>query len=144
MWDAPTTRRLAIAAVVVAFAIVVAVGATQSARRLGHLDHRRAEALAVHSEPVDVASDVAGAFRQFRSSLNAGDRFALLFGDDVDADRRGTYRLVALSYLYPAVAIDDPSRANAVMVFGEPSASVVSAFEGTGVVDGVWLGRRRT
>jgi hypothetical protein len=143
VWDAPTTRRLAVAAFAAAFAIVLAVGATQSSRRLGHLDHRRDEALAMHTEPVDVASDVAGAFRRFRSSLRAGDRFALVFGDDVDADRRGTYRLVALSYLYPAVATEDPSGADAVMVFGDPSASVASAFEGTGVVDGVWLGRRR-
>jgi len=77
--------------------------------------------------------------------VKPGDRFALVFGPDVDRDHVGTYRLVALSTLYPAVATSDLAAADAVMVFGEdPPQPILADFDRVDVVDGVWLGRRRT
>jgi hypothetical protein len=79
-----------------------------------------------------------------RATLRDGERFALVFGPDVSRDERGFLQLVSLSVLYPAVAVTDPAKADTVMVFGEnPPPSVADAFESIGVVDGVWLGRRR-
>jgi hypothetical protein len=143
VWDASIVRRVAVVAAVTAFVVVLLIGVAQAGRRVGDLGHRRDEALASRSEPVDVAGDVADAFRRFRATLHLGDRFALVFGDTVDSDRMGTYRLVALSYLYPAVATSDRADADAVMVFGEPSPSILADYEEIDVVDGVWLGRRR-
>lgn len=131
-------------ALLAAFLAVVLVGVWQTGQRLGHLDHRRDEALAARSDPADVAGDAAEAFRRFRATLQPGERFTLAFGPDVGRDQAGFYRLVALSYLYPAVATSDLAAADAVMVFGPPSAAVSDAFEEVGNVNGVWLGRRRT
>ena len=131
-------------ALLAAFLALVLVGVWQAGQRLGHLNHRRDEALAARSDSADVAGDAAEAFRSFRATLQPGERFTLAFGPDVGRDQAGFYRLVALSYLYPAVATSDRARADALMVFGRPSAAVADAFENVGHVDGVWLGRRRT
>lgn len=143
-WDGSTVRRVAVVTAAAAFLVVLLIGVWDAGRRIGDLGHSRDEALARHFEPVEVAGDVAGAFRRLRATLHAGDRFALVFGDTVDRDRMGTYRLVALSYLYPAVATSDPSDADAVMVFGDPPSSILGDYDEVDVVDGVWLGRRRT
>jgi hypothetical protein len=144
VWDRSTVRSLAVVTAVLAFIVVLLIGVVDAGRRVGDLGHRRDEALARESEPVDVAGDVADAFRRFRPTLHPGDRFTLVFDQTVDRDRMGTYRLVALSYLYPAVATPDGSDADAVMVFGETPPSILARYEEIGVVDGVWLGRRRT
>jgi hypothetical protein len=144
VWDGSTVRRIAVVAAATAFVVVLLIGVAEAVGRVGDLGHRRDEALANRWEPVEVAGEAAGAFRRFRAALRAGDRFTLVFGDTVDRDRMGTYRLVALSYLYPAVATSDLSDADGVMVFGEPTPSVLEDYREIDVVDGVWLGRRRT
>ena len=128
----------------VAFVVVLLLGVWDSGRRLGALNHRRDEALASRADPADVAGDAAEAFRRFRVTLRPGERFTLAFGPDVGRDQVGFYRLVALSYLYPAVATSDLASADAVMVFGAPSPPISDAFAEVDVVDGVWLGRRRS
>ena len=136
-------RRLAILALTAVCLALVAWGVVDAARQIRALGSRRDAALAAHSDGADVAGNAGAAFRRFRASLRPGERFRLVFAPETSVDDRGTYRLVALSYLYPGVAVDDVSAAQAVMVFGEPSPAVRSAFAETGVVDGVWLGRRR-
>jgi hypothetical protein len=126
-----------------AFLVVVALGALRAVERIGDLRDRREQVLASRPDPSAIAGDVAESFRRFRSTLRPGERFALVFAPDVGRDQRGFYRLVALSYLYPALAAPDTASADAVMVFGQPSAALRSAFEEAGAVDGVWLGRRR-
>ena len=100
------------------------------------------DAIAARLDGADVAGDADDAFRSFRATLRPGERFALAFGPDMSVSDRGMYRLLALSYLYPAIVANDPEHAQAVMVFGPPSAEVRSIFDETGVVDGVWLGHR--
>jgi hypothetical protein len=137
----PTT--IVALALMAAFLIVVLAGAVQAGRRIDDLGHRRDEAMASHSDPADVAGDVAGAFRRFRSALRPGEHFALVFASNVGRDQKGFLQLVSLAVLYPAIAVSDPARADAVMVFGgEPPLPVREAFEPIGVVDGVWVGRR--
>jgi hypothetical protein len=138
-----TLRRVGVVAAVLAFVVVLLMSVADAWSRVGDLANRRDEALAGHSEPVDVAGDAADAFRRFRATLHEGDRFTLVFGPDVAPDRMGTYRLVALSYLYPAVATADRADADAVMAFGDVPPSLLSGLEEIDVVDGVWLGRRR-
>jgi hypothetical protein len=135
-------RRGVFAVLVLAFGVVLVLGVADAGRRMRSLDDRRDEALAARRDPADVAGDAAGAFRRFRSTLSEGDTFALAFGPDVDRDQKGFYRLVALSYLYPAVAVSDPAEADAMMVFGPPTPSIRGTFDEIAVVDGVWLGRR--
>jgi hypothetical protein len=136
-------RTYAAIALLVAFLVVLLLGVRDAGRLIDTLDHRRDEVLASRSDPADIAGHFAGAFRRFRATIRDGERFALVFAPDVGRDQKGFYRLVSLSYLYPAIAVDDPSTADAVMVFGEPPPMVRSSFEETAVVDGVWLGRRR-
>ena len=93
-------------------------------------------------DPVVAAGPATEAFRRFRSTLDGESRFALVFGQGVDRNERGTYRLVGGYYLYPAIAVAQPIDADAVMVFGSPRADVRRSFEEVAVVDGVWLGRR--
>lgn len=135
-------RTLAVLALTAVCVALVAWGVVEAARQIRVLESRRDAALAAHADGADVAGNAGNAFRSFRATLGAGERFTLVFAPETSVDDRGTYRLVALSYLYPAVAVDDVSAAQAVMVFGEPSTAVRSAFEETGVVDGVWMGRR--
>ena len=110
--------------------------------RLIDLERRRDESLDARFGPPHGAGPDAPAFRRLRPALDEGDRFALVFGPDVGRDERHVYRLVSLSYFYPAVATDDLANADAVMVFGEPSPSVRDEFDELGLVDGVWLGHR--
>ena len=127
-----------------AFVVVVLLLMLGAGRQIRHLGDRRDEALALRSDPVDVGGDAAGAFRRFRTTLREGESFALVFGPGVGRDQKGFYRLVSLSVLYPAIAGSDTAKADAVMVFGEdPPPSITDIFESLGVVDGVWLGRRR-
>jgi hypothetical protein len=127
-------------AVFVALVVLVALGA---AGQIRDLDSRRDEALASRSDGADAAGNAADAFRRFRATLHRGDHFALVFAPGTSIDDQGTHRLVAISYLYPAIAVTDVQKADAVMVFGEPSVAVRSTFAETGIADGVWLGRRR-
>jgi hypothetical protein len=135
-------RTLVVLALTVVWVGLVAWGVVEATRQIRSLESRRSAALAVRSDGADVAGNAGSAFRRFRSTLRRGERFALLFSPDTSVDDRGTYRLVALSYLYPAVAVEGAGAARAVMVFGEPSPAVRASFEETGVVDGIWLGRR--
>jgi hypothetical protein len=135
-------QRVGVVTAVVAFAVLLLMSVADAGRRVGELGDLRDEALAGRSEPVNVAGDVADAFRRFRTTLHGGDRFTLVFARAFDPDQMGTYRLVALSYLYPAVATSDRSDADAVMAFGDVPPSLLSGFEEIDVVDGVWLGRR--
>ena len=122
--------------------VVLVLGVRDAVRRLDDVDQRRDQALETTFDVADVTGPAAEAFRTFRSTLAVGDRFALVFAPDVDRDRRGFYRLVSLSYLYPAIATSHPSDADAVMVFGRPSASVRRLFDEVAVVGDVWLGHR--
>ena len=134
--------RLAAFAAMAVFVALVAWGAVQAVRQIGEVGQRRDDVIAARLDGADVAGDADDAFRSFRATLRPGERFALAFGPDMSVSDRGMYRLVALSYLYPAIVADDPQHAQAVMVFGPPSAAVRSTFDETGVVDGVWLGHR--
>jgi hypothetical protein len=136
-------RTAAATLAVVGFVCLVGVAVVSAAREVRGLDDRRREALAVPADPASSVGAAADAFRRFRAGLAAGQRFALVYGPDVDRDERGFYRLFAGYYLYPAIAVPDPRDADAVMVFGTPAPPIVSAFEPVATVDGVWLGRRR-
>ena len=136
-------RTAAALGLLVVFLVLVLLGAFDALGRIGDLRDRRDQALASRTDPARIAGDAAEAFRRFRSNLRAGERFALVFGPAVGRDQRGFYRLVALSYLYPALAAPSLSTADAVMVFGQPSPAVRSDFDEAAVIDGVWLGRRR-
>jgi hypothetical protein len=140
---APSATVVVIAGLIVAFLVVVTVGVVQATRRVGELDHRRSEALAVQRDPADTAGAAAIAFRSFRSALHRDSRFALVYDASIDRNQRGYLRLFAGYYLYPAVAVSQPSEADAVMVFGAPPSNVVADFAPIAVVDGVWLGRRK-
>jgi hypothetical protein len=134
--------RLAALAVMALFAALVAWGGVQAVRQIGEVEQRRDDAIAARLDGADIAGSADDAFRSFRATLRPGERFALVFPADMSVSDRGMYRLLALSYLYPGIVVDDPRRARAVMVFGQPSAAVHSTFDETGVVDGVWLGHR--
>ena len=133
---------IAALAVMAVFAALVAWGAVRAVRQIGEVGERRDDAIAARLDGADVAGSADDAFRSFRATLRPGERFALVFGPDMSVSDRGMYRLVALSYLYPAIVVDDPEHAQAAMVFGPPPAAVRSTFDETGVVDGVWLGHR--
>lgn len=139
-----TTRAGAALVLLIAFAVVVGLGVLDAGRVIGELGDQRERALASRSDDTaGLTGEAADAFRQFRAHLRKGERFALVFAPDIGRDQEGFYRLVALSYLYPAIAVDDPGRADAVMVFGEQSPGIRADFEQIGAAAGVWLGRRR-
>ena len=133
---------VAIRLLVVGFLATVLLGLWNAGQRIGELDRRADEARYARSDPADVAGGAADAFRRARSNLHPGDRFTLVLPGAIGRDLAGHYRLVALSYLYPAIAVPDVAQADLVMVFGDPSAPIISAFDEIGVVSGVWLGRR--
>ncbi len=136
-----SARTAATLLVTLAFVAVVTVYALGAGRRIADLGARRDEARQSRSDTAGIAGDTADAFRRFRAMLHPGDRFALLFGAGIDDP--GFYRLISLSYLYPAIAVTDARDAQAVMVFGRPSRSLRAAFAEVATVDGVWLARRR-
>jgi hypothetical protein len=135
-------RALAALVVIAAFVGLVAWHAWDAGRQIDELGAARTEALGSRSDGADSAGSAPEAFRSFRATLRPGERFALVFAPDTSIDDQGTYRLVSLSYLYPGVAVTDPEKAEAVMVFGEPSPAIRAEFHETAVVDGVWLGHR--
>ena len=139
----PTVRRIAVLVLLVGFVVVIGVRVADSVRVIGDLDRGHRDALGSRSDTPGVSGDTADAFRRFRPMVRQGQRFALVFTPDVGRDQEGFYRLVALSYLYPAIAVEDLARADAVMVFGQPSSAVRAAFDEADVVAGVWLGSRR-
>jgi hypothetical protein len=128
---------------VIGLALVLVLGVLESGRRIVDLDRQRDEELVTSFDLADVGGGTAEAFRRVRPALAEGDRFALVFGPDVTTDQRNTYRLVSLAYFYPAIATSDPARADAVLVFGEPTPPVRESFDEIDVVAGVWLGERR-
>lgn len=129
---------------VVGFLATVLLGLWDAGRRFGELDRRGDQARSSLSDPADTAGGVADAFRRARSSLRAGEQFALVLPEALGRGNAGHYRLVALSYLYPAIAVPDGAQAEAdlVMVFGDPPQSIRTTFDEIGVVSGVWIGRR--
>ena len=130
---------------VVGFLATVLLGLWDAGQRVGELGRRGDEARSSRSEPApDTAGGVADAFRRARSSLHAGERFALVLPEALGGGTAGHYRLVALSYLYPAIAVPDGvwAEADLVMVFGDPPHSSRAAFDEIGVVSDVWIGRR--
>jgi hypothetical protein len=137
-----TARRTVVTALFSAFAIVAAVGVVRTVLLLDDLADRRNKALYEQADSSGVRESKADAFRRIKLELSGSERFALVYGDDVDPDQRGFYQLYAGSYLYPAVAVFDPAAADAVMVFGAPPPSILEAFDEIGVTNGVWLGRR--
>jgi len=136
-------RRGALGTLAVAFAAIVAYGALEAVRFAESLDDRRAAALVYRTDPVEQAGSTAAAYRRFRAEVDGATRFSLVFGPALDRNERGFHRLFAGYYLYPAIAVDEPARAIAVMVFGEPQAALRRDFERIAVLDGVWLGRRK-
>lgn len=135
--------RLALTTLVTALGLVLSLAALDTLRRLDDLDARRGAALSETKDPSAPAGETAEAFRLARSVLAPGARFALAFGPDVDRNARGFYRLFSTYYLYPAVAVAEPVRADVVLVFGAPPAGIRDSFEAIGEEGGVWLGRRR-
>lgn len=123
--------------------VVLALAALDTVRRLDDLETRRDAAQAEAWDPTSTVGPAAGAFRLAREVLAAGTRFALVFGPGVDRNERGLYRLFSTSYLYPAVAVAEPGRADVVLVVGAPPAGIRGSFEAIGEEGGVWLGRRR-
>jgi hypothetical protein len=84
------------------------------------------------------------AFERFRQVLRPGDRFALVIDPATSRDTAGMYRLVALYYLLPAIAVADASRADAVLVFGEVPDRIRRSFWQVEELPGsAWIGRRR-
>jgi hypothetical protein len=134
---------IVVALLSVAFLVVVGLGVNDAARRASQLGAKRAEAVATRSDPASTAGGAAAAFRSFGSVLEPGARFALVYDEDYDRNERGFYNLFARYYLYPALAVSDPARADAVMVFGDPLPQVLERFDQLAVVDGFWLGRRK-
>ena len=145
----PPSQRAVVATrlLVVGCLATVLLGLWEAGQRLGELDHLNDEARSgTRSDTADAASTVADALRLARSSLHAGERYALVLPEEeLGTGTAGHYRLVALSYLYPAIAVPDEAQAEAdlVMVFGDPPQSVRAAFDEIGVASGVWIGRRR-
>ena len=135
--------RLAALVAMAVFVGLVALGGVEATRVLGKLRERRAHAVATKADGAAVVGHAGSAFRSFRATLAPGERFTLLFAPGTSAYDRTTYRLLALSYLYPAIAVTDERDAQAVMVFGFPTDRTRSMFAETGTVDGVWLGHRR-
>lgn len=135
--------RLVLPALVGVLGLVLALAALDTLRRLDDLDARRGAALSETKDPTAPAGETADAFRLARTVLAPGARFALAFGPDVDRNARGFYRLFSTYYLYPAVAVAEPARAEVVLVFGSPPAGIRGSFEAIGEEGGVWLGRRR-
>jgi hypothetical protein len=128
---------------VVAFALVVAVSALGALARIGKLEDRRHDAPAAPPANAAHAGDVGSTLLRLSAGLQGRDRYALVFSPALDADTVGFDRLLALATLYPAIAVDDLRRADAVVVFGEPGSGVRSTFTEAASADGVWLGRRR-
>jgi hypothetical protein len=84
------------------------------------------------------------AFERFRQVLRPGDRFALVIAPTTPRDTAGMYRLVALYYLLPAIAVEDASRADAVLVFGDVPGRIRRRFwQVEQVSESAWIGRRR-
>jgi hypothetical protein len=136
--------RWAVAAVLTAFVSVIVLGALASALRIADVERRRVEARADRTDSVSAAGSKAPALRRLQATLGDGDRFAFVFGPEVDRDQRGLHHLVALSVLYPAIAVADPEQADAVALVGiAPTAAITTRFAEVEVVDGVWIGRRR-
>ncbi len=136
------TQAVAVA-LALAFALVILLGAGAAGARIGDLASRRDAALASRLRPADAAIDVGVVLRRFRAMLQADDRFALVLPPDLSIDDAAFDRLLALSMLYPALAVDDRRDADVVVVFGEPSREVRRAFEKVDSAGDVWLGRRR-
>lgn len=122
---------------------MVGFGGLEAVRYAEALDDRRASALVSRTDPVETAGETASAYRRFRAEVDGDTRFALVYGPAIDRNGRGFHRLFAGYYLYPAIAVDDPGEADAIMVFGTPGALLLDVFERIDVVDGVWLGRRK-
>ena len=133
---------LGIRVLVVAFLAILVLGLRDARRSIAGLGPLADAARSSVSDQADEAGAAAGAFRRARALVHEGDRFALVVPKSVGRDQAGLYRLVALSYLYPAIAVSDPARADLVMVFGNPSPAIRTAFDEVDVVSGVWLGRR--
>lgn len=140
---ARSRERVAVGLLAAAFLAIVVIAAGAAVREIERLDDRRAVVAADQFDPAQAAGDAAEAFRRFRSQLDRRAHFALVFGPGADRNTRGFYRLFAGYYLYPAIAVDDPARADAVMAVGAPAASELEGFEQIEVVGDVWLGRRR-
>lgn len=84
------------------------------------------------------------AFERFRQELRPGERFALVIAPTTPRDTAGMYRLAALYYLLPATAVTDPSRADAVLVFGDVPDRIRRKFwQVEQLPDSAWIGRRR-
>ena len=142
--NSSSLRTSATIACLAGLVVTLLAGVGQALHEIRDLDSRRDQALESEWDVASVTGTTAEAFRRLRTTLDAGERFALVFPEDTDRDQRGFYNLVSLSYLYPALASSDPAGADAVMVFGMPPPDVRRAFDEIGVVDGVWLGRRRS
>ena len=119
--DGSKARQAAVVCTVVAFIVVLALGVVDAGRQVVNLGARRDEALARRSEPVDVAGDVAGAYR--RASDAARGR-SVRPGLRRRNRQPPEGRLSAGRPLVPIPAVaTDVSDADVVMVFGEPPCS---------------------
>lgn len=82
-------------------------------------------------------------FDTFRALLRPGDRFALIRPRTMSRDQAGLYQLFALYYLYPAIAVPDAARADAVLVFGKIPPEIRRQFRPVAGTDRtIWIGRR--
>ena len=126
------------------FLAVLLLGVWDSGRRLGALNHRRDEALASRADPADVAGDAAEAFRRFRVTLRRASASRSPSARTSAATRWASTGWSPSPISTPPSRRSDLASADAVMVFGAPSPPISDAFAEVDVVDGVWLGRRRS
>ena len=127
--------------VLAALTVVCALATAAAARQILTVDEMHDEASRARGDLASLTGGPSDAFRMFRESLEQGEHFAVVFGDHVDPGDRGMFWLVALAYLYPGIAVESPRDADAVMVFGEPPATVRDSFDEVAVVGDVWMGR---
>jgi hypothetical protein len=84
----------------------------------------------------------ASALRAAERVLGPGDRFALLIPPGIDRSTAGTYRLLANAYLYPAVAVADPSGADVVIGLFGGGAELRQERETVFASGDAWVGSR--
>jgi hypothetical protein len=129
-----------------ATAALAVLGTIRATRREAHERAMFYEPLS-HQQRRDYvtdAFDVPPAFARLRAVLRRGERFALVIPDHMAADRAGLFRAFGLYYLYPALAVEGPERADVVLVFGSVPPLVLEDFRRVERnAAGGWIGRRR-
>lgn len=155
MLRAPDLRRpsdgreaIVLACVLALVALLAALALSTLMRSQDFEDQRRDRLLPAESRPDAllgsmISEPTASAFRSAHDALRAGERFALVVAPGTDRSTEGTHRLFANHYLYPAIVVDDPVRADVLIaLFGGGSPSR-DGWETVFESGDAWVGRRR-